>query len=292
MAGILNCRNPVVRARALKWVCAWGLLFGLPMSVSGQTAQSYEYMTASSRLKSGGVVTSQSLPGQGISTVITPGSLGWNHAIQPTSGYFPGGVGSGTGVSNSASAAAATGGAVPVPALPISAVPVPGVPNSAVANSSGEAILSSPPVTVYPYPAYSPQWLGYQPPQAAPGGSQVWIPGSAAPQAAWQVPTLGITNNTVLRPNVSAVSVDNSAAAIPPEIRIEVPGGSNPPAVIGNPALGAGLASSGMTAPRYQPLVKLQNLPPGTYLGQGVIGQPKAYVDGQPMRNLLRYILP
>ncbi len=42
----------------------------------------------------------------------------------------------------------------------------------------------------------------------------------------------------------------------------------------------------------YSPLVKLQNLPPGTYLGQGIIGQPTAYVDGQWLRNLFRYIAP
>lgn len=28
------------------------------------------------------------------------------------------------------------------------------------------------------------------------------------------------------------------------------------------------------------------------YLGQGLIGQPKAYVDGQPVRNFFRYFLP
>jgi hypothetical protein len=42
----------------------------------------------------------------------------------------------------------------------------------------------------------------------------------------------------------------------------------------------------------YQPIFKLQNLPPGTYMGQGWLGQPKAYVDGQPIRNLLRYVFP
>ncbi len=42
-------------------------------------------------------------------------------------------------------------------------------------------------------------------------------------------------------------------------------------------------------SPTLQPLLKLQNLPPGTYVGQGIVGQPKAYVDGQPLRNLLRY---
>ncbi len=42
----------------------------------------------------------------------------------------------------------------------------------------------------------------------------------------------------------------------------------------------------------YQPVFKFQNMPPGTYLGQGAIGQPTAYVDGQPLRNLLRYVFP
>lgn len=42
----------------------------------------------------------------------------------------------------------------------------------------------------------------------------------------------------------------------------------------------------------YQPIVRLANIKPGTYLGQGIIGQPTAYVDGQPIRNLMRYIFP
>lgn len=39
-------------------------------------------------------------------------------------------------------------------------------------------------------------------------------------------------------------------------------------------------------------LLPFRNLPPSTYLGQGLIGQPTAYVDGQPFRNLFRYISP
>ena len=42
----------------------------------------------------------------------------------------------------------------------------------------------------------------------------------------------------------------------------------------------------------YTPLLQFRNMPPGSYLGQGLIGQPTAYVDGQPIRNLLRYISP
>ncbi len=42
----------------------------------------------------------------------------------------------------------------------------------------------------------------------------------------------------------------------------------------------------------YTPLLRFRNMPQGTYLGQGIIGQPTAYVDSQPFRNLLRYISP
>lgn len=41
----------------------------------------------------------------------------------------------------------------------------------------------------------------------------------------------------------------------------------------------------------YTPLLPLVNAQ-GARLGQGIIGQPTAYLDGQPLRNLLRYIFP
>lgn len=41
----------------------------------------------------------------------------------------------------------------------------------------------------------------------------------------------------------------------------------------------------------YAPLIR-QNMPVGSYLGQGLVGQPTAYVDGQPVRNLMRYVFP
>ena len=66
---------------------------------------------------------------------------------------------------------------------------------------------------------------------------------------------------------------------------------------LGVPQFGAGRSSSFLTpfvtgSGVYQPIIRLANLRPGTYLGQGIIGQPTAYVDGQPVRNLLRYVFP
>ena len=41
----------------------------------------------------------------------------------------------------------------------------------------------------------------------------------------------------------------------------------------------------------YTPLLPIVSAQ-GARLGQGIIGQPTAYIDGQPIRNLLRYIFP
>jgi hypothetical protein len=32
------------------------------------------------------------------------------------------------------------------------------------------------------------------------------------------------------------------------------------------------------------------SLPPNSYVGRGIFGQPKVYVPGQPIRNALRYL--
>ncbi len=41
-----------------------------------------------------------------------------------------------------------------------------------------------------------------------------------------------------------------------------------------------------------QPLIRLRTLPRNAYVGQGIIGQPTAYVPGEPLRNIIRYIMP
>jgi hypothetical protein len=42
----------------------------------------------------------------------------------------------------------------------------------------------------------------------------------------------------------------------------------------------------------YRPLLPLAPAPESYYTGQGVLGQPKLYVPGQPIRNFLRYLGP
>lgn len=48
------------------------------------------------------------------------------------------------------------------------------------------------------------------------------------------------------------------------------------------------------TAPAvpWRPIVNIRNMPDNYVVGQGIIGQPKVYVPGQPIRNFFRYIGP
>ena len=42
----------------------------------------------------------------------------------------------------------------------------------------------------------------------------------------------------------------------------------------------------------YRPLVKVAPQPHSYIYGRGIIGQPKVYVPGQPVRNFFRYLSP
>ena len=42
----------------------------------------------------------------------------------------------------------------------------------------------------------------------------------------------------------------------------------------------------------YRPIVALRPMPTGYYVGRGIIGQPKLYVPGQPIRNFVRWLTP
>lgn len=88
-----------------------------------------------------------------------------------------------------------------------------------------------------------------------------------------------------------------------PQLQIQVPG--QPPVAsgaqfggnqIGVPQFGTPFAQNrpwlNGTPGAYQPLVRVFNMPQGTFLGQGIIGQPEAYVNGQPVANFFRYIFP
>jgi hypothetical protein len=70
----------------------------------------------------------------------------------------------------------------------------------------------------------------------------------------------------------------------------------NPSALQTYPQYGGSNYGFGGTQPHQRttwvPVIPLRSMPYGTYLGQGIIGQPVAYVDGEPVRNFVRYIFP
>lgn len=240
-------------------------------TIRAQNAAAYEYMTSSSPLKNGWTVTSQTVPGRPISTVVTPGPVnasGTNVTLTPTSMQTP---------------------------------------SPAVTNP----------------PAYTPAST----PAATPaGGNWVWVPNNGVGMTPTGVPvvtqpTLGITSNNSFKPAVAGTPANcqcqpNGAVATVPPYTTGVPAiPFAPPAPLPGTvptsyttsASGSAASAPGVAAPvgatpttayypyltgNFQPIVATQNMPPGTYLGRGLIGQPTAYVDGQPVRNLFRYIFP
>ena len=56
-----------------------------------------------------------------------------------------------------------------------------------------------------------------------------------------------------------------------------------------NPGYAMGQPYGGDT---WVPMIPLRSMPYGTHLGQGIIGQPVAYVHGEVVRNFLRYVFP
>lgn len=68
-----------------------------------------------------------------------------------------------------------------------------------------------------------------------------------------------------------------------------IPGSIAPPTVMPN-QVPYGLYPSGGSG--FRPLLGFGQDNYNVQLGRGIIGQPVAYVDGQPLRNFLRYIFP
>ena len=126
------------------------------------------------------------------------------------------------------------------------------------------------------------------------------VPASSAPTYGSTVPSTGWSTTSGMNPYVGAPvrTVSNSGVAPVGYQTVGYPQtltNCNSPANL-PPSLGYGnYGSVPSTVPvngNYKPLLPIQGLPAGTYVSQGLIGQPKAFVNGQPVRNVFRYILP
>ena len=99
-----------------------------------------------------------------------------------------------------------------------------------------------------------------------------------APQVTYS-PSLGVPTTWQVAMRPGCQSCGTPPASLPPTLPTYSP---NQGTVAGFPPAGRQV---------YQPLIALQNMPPSVYPGQGIFGSPKLYVDGQPIRNLLRYLI-
>ncbi len=201
-----------------------------------------------------------------------------------------------------------------------------------VPGSSYQSGPQSPVVSggVYqPYPATNPYPTSYASSIAQPRSVVLHPPIRAtAPQTnsiPYQIPTLGITNTITNRENKSFTACPcNAQSALRPPVTssaaipVQTPPTSPPagvaqcpdpcsPSFVGaqrrswfGPANDPQLAiqPNGCYYPpveatgAYQPVFRMANLPPGVYVGEGMFGKPQTYRDGQPVRNLFRFVIP
>ena len=142
------------------------------------------------------------------------------------------------------------------------------------------------PAPTTPAPVFRPQTVT---PLARPVANQV--PSLGLPNlAANQVPTLGPSTNSTFGGFLGQAGANYQ---VQPLGSNQFQSGLGVPQLRSTGAFGSGSwFSNGLFGTgAYTPLLPLVNAQ-GARLGQGIIGQPTAYMDGQPLRNLLRYLSP
>ena len=142
------------------------------------------------------------------------------------------------------------------------------------------------PAPTTPAPVFRPQTVT---PLARPVANQV--PSLGLPNlAANQVPTLGPSANSTFGGFLGQAGANYQ---VQPLGTNQFQAGLGVPQFrsTGNFGSGSWFSNGLFGTGAYTPLLPLVNAQ-GARLGQGIIGQPTAYMDGQPLRNLLRYLSP
>ena len=294
-----------------------GVCHGQSATRATSNSNKVEFLESSSPLPGGGRVTSRSTLGSpGIVTTVEnePGQIRSDRpqsSQQLTAENVRRWQTGGTGVQQQSGAASS--GGYPYPASPI--------PSQIGSARSTTALASYPAFRARQNVAQSADFfaptLGITPRNNAGGVAQPNVASGRVQRTAARLaqncncqPACVKNQESNLRvQGFSVPSFGNNAAATAPSLSIQEPPANlqfNPGVLqqerfnLQTPGLGVPqlnnqnqlwtAASTGTGS--YQPLIRLANMQPGTYLGQGVIGQPTAYVDGQPIRNLLRYFFP
>lgn len=247
-----------------------------------------EYIESTSPLQNGGSVTSRVQPGNNVQTVTTIANL-------PV-------LGSGQ---SAALASEQSNGSQTRTAAASYPYPAANRPAATVAQLPAQNLQTSARQTAFQVPTLglTPVARTAQNCNCAPAPPQFFQPQQQgfAPAAA-QVPSLGgVPNLNIQVPGQTGGFAQQGFQASPFQSGNQVytpnyglQSGIGTPQ-FGNTGFGGG--SSWLTTfltgrGQYPNLLSFRNLPPGTQLGQGIIGQPTAYVDGQPARNLFRWLLP
>lgn len=221
-----------------------------PTQGTSSSGQTLEYIESSSPVPGGGVVSS----------VYVPGQRGPVYRGGPANGT---GAGQGNGQGQSVlDPSLSSGNSTPRQAY------LPPLVNSQIDNRQRVYQIPNPqaPAATYQVPT-----TNYQVPAAS------------------QIPSLGVPTNWD-----RSIRANNNCAGCGPGAGV-VPYGFGQATT---PVVGGQVARFPQSQPvfsppqrsTYTPLIPLQRFPPNAYAGQGIIGSPKLYVDGQPVRNLLRYL--
>ena len=284
----------------MRWVYVCVFLFFVPASqvvaqqaTTGREVSAREYIESTSPLRGGGTVTSRSQPGSDVQTVTSianlpvvdrPGSTNRNSTTAPTYPY-PG-----------ASPVARTAAASVRPQTAYrqaTAYQVPTLGLTPLARTAQNCNCAPAPPRTFQPQNYAA--AGYAPQVAVPAANQVpALPSLGVPDINIQVPG----QNGFAPQGFQTPGFQSGTQTYTPNYALQSGIGTPQFNGGGYGATGYGGGGSSWLTPfvsgrgQYPSLLSFRNLPPGTYLGQGIIGQPTAYVDGQVLRNLLRYFTP
>jgi len=104
----------------------------------------------------------------------------------------------------------------------------------------------------------------------------------AAP-ATYSAPTTTIGNPVIVNRPVSTITYNNPPVLQSPAVQAPVVAGTVP---VPNATVYP------VDRTTFRPVLPIVPMNNNSYVGRGLLGQPKVYTEGQPIRNGLRYILP
>ncbi len=177
------------------------------------------------------------------------------------------------------------------------------IPNNFIGNNPGSSSnagnINNPPSNFQPQPNYNP--MGGNP--GFSGGAPLRSPSDSVmpnSQRSSSVvngapfvssPPCQFDARSMVSPRVYRQAVDPCAQPTCGSPYASYPYATQPGGFTYVPPTGMPYANNGNNS-GFRPLIGFGQSLANAYLGRGIIGQPTAYVDGQPVRNFIRYLFP